>query len=57
MTCDNLEGEKGELLIDGVNNLRSEGLNKGALSPEDALEEVAACAYLFLSGQGYNDDL
>ena len=56
MTCDHLEGEQGRVLIDGVDNLRSEGLNKEALRPKEAVEEVPACAYLPLRGQGSNDD-
>ena len=51
-----MEGEQGKFLIDGVDDLRSGGLNKGALRPKEAVEEVAACAYLPLHGQGSNDD-
>ena len=55
MTCDHLEGEQGKVLINGVNNLRSEGINNGSLMPKAVVEEVSACVYLPLCGQGSNN--
>ena len=47
-----LKGEQGKVLVKGVNNLQMEGLSEGSLRPEEAVEEVAACANQPLQGQG-----
>ena len=47
---------QGGVFVDYVNNLGAEGLNKGALGPKEAVEEVSTCDHLTLRGQGSSDD-
>ena len=54
--CSYMQVEQGELFIDCVNEFVTEGLNKGALVPEGAMEKVEICAHLLMHGQGYNDN-
>ena len=56
MTRYSLKREQGEVLVEGVNDLPLAGLNKGALRPEEATEEVKVCDDLPLRGQGYDND-
>ena len=51
-----LQDERREVFADFVNDFGMEDLNKGALGPEEAVEEKATCAHLLMHGQGFDSD-
>ena len=52
-----LHVKQGEVFVNCVDNLGVEGLQQGALGPEEAVKKVSTRAYLPMRGQGSNDDL
>ena len=51
-----MQGERREVFINCVDNLREEGLDQGAPGLEYEVDKVAARAYLPLHGQGPDKD-